>query len=256
MTVWLDFIVEAWFICDLLVSFNTAFVDAASGSLVRDFTEIRVQFLKTWFLCDVLSAIPIHFIELFDAKAADFDLLKALRILKIFRLFKLLKFDVFHELVASGSISPSMLRLSKIVLAFFYLLHLVACCYYTVAEQTCVLEQSDELQDADSGAANTVDSMIAANMQQFCPEPWRLFDPDDRSGRSSWMDRYLVSIYWAILSMLGENARPVTNVQYILGIIFLLVGIGAFSTILGSLNIMLTSMDAMNNAKYDQVITF
>jgi hypothetical protein len=218
---------------DILVNFNSGIRDTATSSLITDLRQINQSYIRGWLFFDMLSSIPVNFIILANDSVKDIKLLKTLRVLKIFRLLKLLKFDVFHQLVASGSISPSLLRLCKIIAAFFYLLHLVACCYFVVAEHTCTLIDSS--------------SQYPLETEYFCPDAWRLdlfVDID-----AKWDDKYLPSLYWAILAMLGDNAKPGTNTQFLVASVFLIVGIGVFSTIIGSLSIMLTSMDAMNNAK-------
>jgi len=53
--------------------------------------------------------------------------------------------------------------------------------------------------------------------------------------------------------MLGNDAKPKSDAQFGLGSAMLLVGIGVFSSIVGSLSSVLTSLDAMNNARGEQL---
>ena len=90
-----------------------------------------------------------------------------------------------------------------------------------VVKSTCKLE--DDAQD------------FPTHMVLFCPEPWRVGLGSAESQVSTLYDKYFPAFNYAILAMLGETARPGTNMQFFLEICFLLIGIAVFSSILGSL---------------------
>lgn len=53
--------------------------------------------------------------------------------------------------------------------------------------------------------------------------------------------------------MLGDDAEPTSNGQFIVCIAMSLLGIMVFSTIIGSLSSMLSSLDSMHIAKQEQM---
>ena len=59
---WLEMSMDAIFIIDLVVSFNTAFLD--NGEWVTDRDQIASRYLRGWFLIDAPASIPVDAIEL------------------------------------------------------------------------------------------------------------------------------------------------------------------------------------------------
>ena len=62
----IDYMVDAFFICDLLINFRTAY-DAHDGTFVRDPIKIRRKYLSSWFTLDLFASIP------FDRFGGDAD---------------------------------------------------------------------------------------------------------------------------------------------------------------------------------------
>lgn len=53
-------IVFTYFYADVVVSFNTTYVDA-NGQLVHDRRQLAIHYLRGWFLIDALAAMPVDF---------------------------------------------------------------------------------------------------------------------------------------------------------------------------------------------------
>ena len=142
-------------------------------------------------MCDCVSSVPTSFLALVNRHAASLDFLRVFRVCKIFRLIKCFNhFKALKDLEQEGKGNPSVVRLFKTLATFTILLHIVACCYWTVVIHSCELNESTA----------EFDTIF------FCPEPWRVVT---LSGTApSLYDKYWPSFYWAILAMLGENAKP------------------------------------------------
>ena len=70
---------EIIFAVDLLLSFNTAFVDQ-KGNVVEDRCQIVKHYLKTWLILDLICVYPFSLTEL--------NYLENLKMLKIVKLQK------------------------------------------------------------------------------------------------------------------------------------------------------------------------
>ena len=55
------YIVDAFFVMDIFVNFNTAVV-VNELELITDRKKIAIHYIKSWFLIDLLSVIPFDII--------------------------------------------------------------------------------------------------------------------------------------------------------------------------------------------------
>ena len=53
-----DGIIDIFFVVDIVLNFNTAYVTDAGTRLVYDKKKIRSHYLRTWFLVDLLASVP------------------------------------------------------------------------------------------------------------------------------------------------------------------------------------------------------
>ena len=53
-------IIDAFFITDIFVQFNTSFY--RKGKIIKNRKEIVINYFKTWFIIDVMSSIPYNYI--------------------------------------------------------------------------------------------------------------------------------------------------------------------------------------------------
>jgi CRP-like cAMP-binding protein len=244
----LDHLSELWFIADVFLSMHMAYTDEDNGELVMDPSMVRSRYFRTWFVLDCISSIPVAFLTLIVSSMGSFNWLKIIRLVKIFRLLKMLKLKTLENLEESGVVNPSLLRFLKLLFTFLFLLHFVASGLWVVVAHTCVPCPVDQMGlDGVLVKCNPGDSMYP----QFCPESWRIEAMVQHD--TSLTSKYLFAFNWAILSMLGDNAYPGANEQYAFTILMSILGIAIFSSIIGSLSSMMTSMDAIANSRKEQL---
>jgi CRP-like cAMP-binding protein len=191
-------------------------------------------------------------------KMSSFGFLKAFRLCKLFRLVKLLRLKALEDLEDSGAVSPSMIRLGKIIFTFCLLMHMTACMFWLVVRSTCKVctEETQDLFDVDCGSPYTRTTQPAFTTPDFCPAVWRVQGMEVHTGQMeppSLTDAYYFSFYWSIMAMLGDNSAPESNMQFMFSIFMSMVGIVVFSTIIGALSALLSSMDKLGEAKQEQL---
>jgi hypothetical protein len=77
------------FLCDLVLTFNTAFIE--EGEWVTSRARIARRYLSRWFWIDAPSSIPVELIELAVGGAASTHALSAFRVLRIIRVLRLVR---------------------------------------------------------------------------------------------------------------------------------------------------------------------
>ena len=150
-----SYTVDAFFICDIVCCFRTAF--DSDGRRVRDPRLIARRYVTScWFYLDICAAFPVNpiirIVDLTMAKQDDgeggFDpayinyLARVVRILKVLRLIRLLRLlklaHMVHRLQESGglSISAPMMRLFQMFAGFLLLWHWVGCIWCAAHQPT------------------------------------------------------------------------------------------------------------------------
>jgi CRP-like cAMP-binding protein len=246
----LDYICELWFLLDVFINFHLGYVDFDTGDTIMDSHRIRKQYLRSWFVVDMLSSLPTKFLTLAVSSLARLSWIKCARILKMFRLVKLLNLKSLHDLEDSGYVRPSAVRFCKISFAFVFAVHLSSCTYWAYVRWTCNVCDISNSASASSDCPPAGAENVAWTTPTFCPPMFRV---DGNGYEPSLVDSYLVAFYWSIMVMLGGDALPRTNKQYVFAVAVALVGMVVFSTIIGSLSAVITEMDALSSARQDQL---
>jgi hypothetical protein len=248
LTLCLDYLSEVWFLCDIFLSMHMGYTDSDNGEMVMEPTLVKRKYMRSWFILDTISSIPVTFLTLIISTMGNFGFLKIIRLLKIFRLLKMLKLKTLEDLEESGHINPSLLRFLKLLFTFLFLLHFVASGLWSVVTDTCVPCPATSM----GLDGMVVDCLPGESMYPtFCPEDWRV--EAMVSVETTLTSKYLFAFNWAILSMLGDNAYAASNQQYAFTIMMSILGVAIFSSIIGSLSSMMTSMDAIANSRKDQL---
>jgi hypothetical protein len=259
LTTLLDFISEFWFIYDIVVNLYMGFEDPLTGQMVMDLHIIRHTYQRSWMPIDCLSSVPVKCLTLLLPALNSLSSLKMLRLCKLFRLVKLLKLKALEDLEDSGVLSPSTIRLSKIAFTFIFLVHGVACCYWLAVSTTCVFCEESTFSGYNADCKETLHFGAASfTTPGFCPNVYKTSSEGSRlieftGYTSSLTDRYIYAFYWAIMAMLGDNAAPETNAQFVFAVVMSLIGIIVFSTVIGSLSAVLSNLDSAAATKQDQL---
>ncbi len=146
---YIDLIVDALFMTDVLINMRTAFLRPhATRSLVLETRSrvIAVRYLKTTFLPDVVSSLPYQWISPVVNEAFGFS--RVPRLLKLTRLLRLIKFMRLNRVKrnvdnfkASVGMSHAVYRGVSFLIVFFFTVHSIACILYFAG--TLSLRDSD-----------------------------------------------------------------------------------------------------------------
>jgi hypothetical protein len=223
----IDLFAEFWFVWDIVINFHLGYEDTDTGQMVLDLLQIRAVYFKSWFLCDAVSSVPFQTLSEIMPSLKSLKPIKVLRLLKLFRLVKLLRLKVLEDLEDSGHLSPTTIRLSKITFTFVFLVHIVACTYWFVATQTCVLCDDENNQAGDAANSHWLDCSDSHSSvgrptfgsPEFCPAVYKMMRPDSSEAMSDAVpgyvspltDKYTFGFYWAIMAMLGESRFQVSK---------------------------------------------
>lgn len=135
-----DYIVDAVFGIDIIISFFTAYYDSY-GHLITDRKHICIHYLKGWFFIDFVSTVPFDII--FKSAISSTQALrsvKLLRVLKLIRLLKLARLLKLGNLVAKYQdkvdLNPATMSLLFNIVVVGFIAHLAACLLFGVSTFT------------------------------------------------------------------------------------------------------------------------
>jgi hypothetical protein len=187
-----DYIVDLLFFVDIVVAFNTAYVDDLTEHVVIDRRKIALNYLKLWFWIDLASSIPFDSIlELAMGNVSA--TLSTLRLIKIFRLTRLLKLIRFFKLskigkvVDSLNINPGLLGVQKLILQICFVAHLVACFWHFITTSDVRIHFDEEIKSA---SMRPVDD----------GETWTIKFGYEEKPKGAV---YVAAFYWTISTMLS-----------------------------------------------------
>ena len=142
--------------------------------------------------------------------------LKILRLSKVFRLVRLMHLKLLDDLEQDGMLNPSLLRLFKLLASFILVIHFITCAYWGIVR----LEgpHSVTSSEAQYGSADTLLQWL----------------PDEVTWNSALGRRYMHSLHWAIMSLLGGDTMPQTSLELLFTVSMLMLGITVFASIVGS----------------------
>lgn len=225
------------FICDLLLSFRTAYVE--DGIWQTDGCRIASRYLSGWFWIDAPSSVPVELIEVAlessgsaNASPRSLSLLRILRMFRLVRLLRLLKVgEYITRLEEAFDINLRPLRILQLVLKMLFIAHLLACCFFWVGSHPPSAEDDTWITTYDDGSAVGHDV-----------------------GK-----QYLFALYWALTTLTTVGYGDITPANdsersFVTGA--LLLGSLVFAYILGDVATLLATLDrqsALVGDKMDSV---
>ena len=214
------------FIADLVLSFRTSFLNG--DQLVLDKAMIRDNYLRSWFLLDLVSSLPLELIDVvlkaFSTSGDDgsggssgLKALRALRLVRLLRLLRLLKIQKYiNQLEDALTINLNSLQLVKVVGGICYLMHLLGCAWFWLAD------------NAPEGRETWITQ-------------YGLIPPD----AGVWY-LYSVSIYWALttLTTVGYgDIVPANETERMYALMTLLLGALVFGFLLSNVSELVKNSD-------------
>jgi len=167
-----------FFLCDLVLSFNTAFY--SEGRWVTSRLSIARSYLQGWFWIDAPSSVPVEIIELFFASgdAGSFAAFRVLRLMRLVRMLRMLKISEYmSRLEEQLDINLRAVKVLQLIVMMMFMAHLLACGWFFMTTL------------APEGVPTWID----------------IFD-DGSAAEGPFEEQYLFSFYWALTALVGEGA--------------------------------------------------
>lgn len=162
-------IVDFLFGIDLIVNFISSYEDPRTGLPVVGLKDIAINYLTSWFIIDFIAIFPTQTIEEAFKDGGDassnaksikmvrlarlprlYRLIRLLRMLKMLRVFR--KSSTFRDWMNNLNISVGMIRLVKLLIIQFIMVHLMSCFWHLAATF------EDNLHNTWVGGRGIVDS--------------------------------------------------------------------------------------------------
>ena len=238
----IEWIVDIFFITDLIVNFRTGYIDNVRGEVVMHPRRIAVNYLRTWFVIDFLSSIPVdRFLP--EASATSYGAAddssfdgqnlkvlkagKAVKAFKLLRLAKLLRFlklsTIMERVEETFSINRVGLKIFKLVSGTLILCHFNACIWYLLASFS---EERDTW-------------LTRMDLQ------------NDKEG-----SKYLISFYYIVSTVMTVgygDVTPTTDGEQLFTVYIMIVGAGFFGFILANMANLVSKLDAHAQRYHDKM---
>jgi len=253
-----DIVIDFLFLADVVLRFNTAYIDPTTEMLVVSRQKIAEAYFQFWFWVDVASSIPFDLLVTGgtpwdaqdDSNEGTFHSVRLIRILRLVRLFKIvrmLKLRRLRKHIESLNMSPGLVKILSLTFQVSFIAHLVACFwhYLTTEDVTGVLPPGVE----------------------FAQTPW--WELKDQSNitwltvnnlqHGSELDKYVASFYWVVTTMLsiGYGDIAATNdTERIFSIFTMLFGGVVFGALIAQVTRMIESQNPQlkaYKAKMDEI---
>lgn len=192
-----DLFITSLFAFDMLITFNTAYLDIQLEVLVFRRWKIAKQYLTFWFWIDLLAMFPFDGIANAAVANSNLGAIRIIRIFRLVRLFKLYQLCQRNQTLRKLQIHPEIIYLCTLILQIFFVAHVLACFWHYIA-----------LPDVASGMKNTW-------LKQFG------FEGGDLG------TRYIAALYYTFVTMLTVgygDIRATNQIEYLYAIMVMLVG--------------------------------
>ena len=197
LTFYLDYLLDGIFFVDVMVNFNTAFLDKSTNLFVYDHKKIAARYLRLWFWIDIVSCVPIG-----SSSYGFIGASRLLRLLKLVKLVKLLRLKSINEkLIENLHIKPSLIALVTFIVEVLFLAHLFACVWSYI-------------------------SLGDRNYTIF-PSSSRTWLTEFDFQGTPLVDRYVASLYYVLVTMLTVgygDIHPTNQSERTFGVMLMITG--------------------------------
>lgn len=147
--VWQNFdtFIDMFFICDILVNFNSP-LEVTQQVYSKNRKTIMLSYLKSWFVIDLLSSIPMNLISMnlvttSSQRLKNQGLIRLLRLPKLYRLLRMTRLIRIFKVITKSNAFSKILHFFKLnqgamrFLTFFITMmtsvHVIGCLWILVA---------------------------------------------------------------------------------------------------------------------------
>lgn len=242
---WANFIVDMWFICDIIVNFRTGYV--TEGHFVSDDWLAAKNYLRGSFIMDCLGTFPLNILLMIinpdnpygdiievdstDAGAGATDVGRVNRMLRLLRMAKLAKLARMAKLAKymenfEEFLNPGVLTVVKLTLVSLFCCHWFGCLWWLVSD----LETSIDM----------LASPLYAGFNNWQPPEWLKKDAD-------LMSKYSHAFFWGagmVTSLVPRDIEPITTLEAFVTTFTMFFGLLLNAFVISSLTQALASMDS------------
>lgn len=181
-----ELVISAVFFVDILVNLNTAIKNTVTGTVEMDRRRIAADYSKLWLWIDVAATAPVDTVVAAAQPNLNAQSLRVLRLLRFFRVLKLVKAQRVYSL--SHSESTALVFAGILLIA-----HIFGCFWFYLGSN------APKTASVNGLPSSWID---LAELNGFIEQGY------------STGDYYVVSVYWAVTTMLTigfGDIHPVNN---------------------------------------------
>ena len=205
-------IIDGIFFIDVIVNFNTAYMDVDLNEYVWVRRKIAKKYMKFWFWIDFLSCIPLEqIVRPFDRRLAN-----RLSFIKIIKLLRLNRLGSLSRNLENVNFKPSTISLIMLFLSIFYVVHIFACIWYWVT----------------TGAIGDVPRVSWVTLGGYSAE--------------NQIELYIAAYYFATVTMLSigyGDIRGTSEIEYATAIVIVLFGSIVFGALISKVTKVLANQN-------------
>lgn len=227
---WFELFKDVFFFLEIFLNFHTGFLK--DGVCIQSHKEIANRYVKTWFPVDLLANFPYAEmisignggISLFLKGRVDGSSLqysRALKLLRTLKWFKIKKVLTKFQDTIESRVLIGVLGLVSLLFYVIFLAHWLACLWHLTGLKSLNSE----------------------------PESW--LSVHGYQGESV-TQRYVISLYWAITTMLTVgygDITPVNIIERVVNILGMLLGCAVFAYSMNSIGVMFRAINLERNKK-------
>lgn len=184
-----DLIVDLLFLLDIIITFNTSYLDESTDLKVGNRKRIAKSYFKMWFWIDVTSTIPFDNLiaVLTGGSNQNFSSIRLIRILRLSRmlkLFRVMKLKRMGRLLESFDLNPALIGVMKLLSQLCFMAHIFSCFWFLVGLQGHTKEDL---------------ARIYGNEKIINPPNWIV---GYHLHNKNLGEQYAASFYWTLTTML------------------------------------------------------
>jgi CRP-like cAMP-binding protein len=246
-----DWMIDGWFMLDIMVTCNTAVLDESTELFILDRKKIFNIYSQFWLWIDVMSCIPFDTIATgaggVTGAYATLRLVRVLRLARLLKIVRMFKLKRLRKTIENMNVSPSLIAMFSLVFQITFLSHFIACFWFYLSTEDVTGVAPPDISYADSPWYDLPDQrqvtwVTVGNLQY-----------------SSELDQYVAAIYWVITTMLSVGYGEISgtnDTERIFCIFTMLVGGVVFGAVIAQVTQMIEKQNpqlSAYKAKMDEV---